>query len=150
MPLHIRDIQTGDTIQVWMRNGLAIQPRRTAKGVLYYAVPNRTGRARAADLTRFWGLVVQNNPDTGTGIITVQVTPYNSRLQAINETVPKQAVLAYSALHRVRKLSAVTYAGRPEVVGDRGTRTTRRPGSVAPFGGTANRPYKTLTEVILR
>lgn len=148
MVLRIQDIQPGDQLQIWMRNGLAICPVVTGKGVPYYKVPARPRRARAGDHTRFFGRVVQNQPDKT--IITVYVSPYNSWRQPTADGIPKQVDLAYSALERVRKLSAVAFEARVKTVGDKATRTTRRPGSVASFGGTDFRPYHTVTEVLLR
>lgn len=148
MPILIQDLQPGDEVQFWMRNGLAIRPIATAKGKPFYITPIQPRKAKNGDLTRFVGWVVVNEP--GKKIITVHVAPFNSWRQPVSDIPPKQVDLAYSALQRARKISAVTFEARQKTLGDKGTRTAVRPGSVAGFGGTAFRPYRTVTEVLIK
>ena len=149
MPIPIQSLKPADEVQFWMRNGLAIYVVVSGKGNKpYYIVPRKPRRARAGDLTRFVGWVVLNDP--AQKIITVHVAPFNSWRQPTRDSPPKQVDVAYSALQRARKISSVTFEARKQILGDKGTKDTRRPGSVAAFGGTDLRPYRTVTEIIIR
>lgn len=147
MPVTIQELAPGDEIQAWMKLGLAIRPARTAKGREYYQVPRKAGTVRAGDLTRFVGWVIRNDPDAA--IITVQVSAFNSWRQPLRDPIPKSADIAYFVFQRVRRFSKHSLEPRPQIVGAYGTKNIRRPGSVAAFGGTDLRPYRTVEEIKL-
>lgn len=148
MPVLIQQLSVGDEVQVYMKLGLAISLRVTAKGKLYYQVPDKPHRARAGDLTRFIGFVLKNNPEQK--VITVQVTPFNSWQQAApTDSVSKTVDLSYTSIQRMRRYSKYAHTQRTQIKGSVGSKDIRRPGSVASFGGTDLRPYRTLEEVIL-
>jgi hypothetical protein len=148
MPIKIQDLVPGDELQIWMRLGLAIRPTVKGDGTPYYMVPPRPGHAKSQDLTRFMGWVVVNQPDTG--VITVHVSPFNSWRQPIPDGIPKQVDLSYTALQRVRKYSKISFEPRTQLIGTVGSKAIRRPGSVAGFGGSDLRAYRTVEDVLLR
>jgi len=131
-----------------MRLGLAIHLTTSGNGTPYYVVPPKAHRARNGDHTRFVGWVVENRPDFR--VIAVHVSPFNSWRQTISDGVPKQVDLSYTALQRVRRFSKISFAARTQLVGSMGNKNVRRPGSVAGFGGSALRPYRTVEEVLIR
>lgn len=147
MSVSIEELLNGDEVQCWMKLGLALRPVRSAKGQAYYKVPSKTERARAGDLTRFIGWVVRNDPNSA--VLTVQVSPFNSWRQPIRQSIPRSADISYTAFQRVRKFSTISVEPRQQILGHRGSKDIRRPGSVAAFGGTDLRPYRTVEEVLL-
>lgn len=132
----IKDLKAGDEVLGFMRLGLALEKRRSADGeTIFRIVPKRPQKASSSALTRWYGLVSSN--DTVTGILKVTVTAVNSQGFAGRESLP--AEVSYTALSRLRIYSKIAFEPRPEKVG--------RPTSKAL--GTAFKPFKTLTEVIL-
>lgn len=127
--------------------GLAIRPARHKTGVPYYKVPRSIQNHKQGDLSRFIGWVAVNRP--ADGILVVQVTQFGPNQRTI-VSVPMQVDLPYSAIRRARLYSAHSIDPGPEVTGDRGTKTTRRPGSIAGFDGTRHRAYRTTEEILLR
>lgn len=148
MAIHITALRPGDELQCWMRLGLALKPVVKGDGTPYYIVPPKPTTAASGDLTRFIGWVVVNDP--GLRYLTLHVSAMNSWQQAVVRGTPRQADIAYSVFQRIRRYSKVTTPGKPEVASTVGGKGWRRPGSIAPFNGTANRPYRTVEEVRLR
>ena len=133
---HIKDLIAGDQVLGFMRLGLALEKGRSADGEsIFRFVPKRPQKASSSALTRWYGFV--NSNDTDIGILKVTVTAVNSLGFAGRESLP--AEISYTALSRLRIYSKISFEPRPEKVG--------RPTSQAL--GTAFKPFKTLTEVIL-
>ncbi len=136
MVIRITDLKAGDEILGFMRLGLALERARRADGeAIYRFVPSRPQKAGPSALTRWHGLVSSN--DTTNKILKVTVTPVNSLMFAGREHLP--AEISYTALSRVRIFSKISFAPRPEKI--------TRPTSKAL--GTAFKPFRTLTEVLL-
>jgi hypothetical protein len=140
-----------------MMPGLALTPKTTRRGVIWQ-VPVRPRPAGVNDLTRFRGTVVNN--DTVNKVLTINVGAVNSQ-GGLSKLAPIgfPAEIHYSAFSRVRLYSQFSLEGTVELPASFGgqiysskllvSRVTRRPGSIAPFGGTASRPYRILTDVRL-
>lgn len=132
----VLELRPGDNILGWMRIGYALKKGRTATGVIYRFVPAKAERFDQDDLQQFTGLVVAN--DTTQHILRVEVSRMNRYLMPVSESLP--AEIHYGALHRLRKVSQVANAPRPQ--------NPRRPTAVAK--GTGYYPYRTVEEVSLR
>ena len=136
MVVRIADLKAGDEIVGFMRLGLALEKARRADGEsIYRYVPSRPQKAGPSALTRWHGLVSSN--DTTNKILKVTVTALNSVMFTGREHLP--AEVSYSSLGRVRVYSTIAFEPKEEKV--------TRPTSKAL--GTAFKPYRTLTEVLL-
>jgi len=138
----IAELVNGNELQCWMRPGLALQTQ--LKGD---TSPSKPGRSGPSDLTRFLGWVIQNRPDIS--VLSLQVVPFNSWKQPVRVAISLTCDISYTAFARVRRYSAISFEAAPETPGAFGGKGFKRPGSIAPFGGTANRPYRTVEEVTL-
>lgn len=135
--IHVTDLQPGDELICYMRLGLALELAAKGDGTPYRRVPRRPQKARSDALTRFTGIVLQNN--TAAGVLTLATTRLDSQKIAVNDRV-LTADVHYSAFKRVQLLSKThtepsnTYGGRP----------TKYEGR-----GTARKAFRTLEEVSL-
>lgn len=133
----VRDLKAGDQVLGFMRLGLALEKGRRADGEsIFRFVPSRPQKASSSAFTRWHGFV--NSNDTKLGILKVTVTAVNSLGFATGkESLP--AEISYTALSRLRIYSKIAFEPKPE--------KSSRPTSKG--FGTAFKPFKTLTEVIL-
>lgn len=136
MPTYITDLKQADEVVCYMRNGLALEKARSAKGVVYRKVPSRTKKAGPAALTRFQGWVIAN--DTTEKVLHVRVQPIGNGLRRTHGEA-FDASIHYGAFSKVLVLSEINYPAKEE--------DTSRPGSVAGFRGTAPKPFRTLVNV---
>ena len=119
-----------------MRLGYALKKGRNPDGSLFRFVPPRAARADIADLSRFTGWVVSNDPGTMTILLHVQANDSQGQLSG-TETL--QALIAYPVFQRVRKFSEIAFEPREE----NPARPTRQ------ALGTNYKAYRTVEEVRL-
>lgn len=148
MAVSIQELSPGDELQCWMRLGLAIHPTVNGRGEPYFMVPSKPQKSGPGDLTRFLGWVITNEPDLR--VITLQISIFNASYRSVRTVPPKAATIAYTALQRVRRFSKTNLAPRVQIVGAVGSKDIRRPGSIAGFGGTDLKPYRTLEDISLQ
>jgi hypothetical protein len=137
--MNVVELVPGNQVLGWMRLGIALVPTRDKGGRLQYVVPSRKRRAVAGSLTAFTGIVSSN--DTAARVLGLQIAPMNSDLRPLLSSSSSIVSIHYSALSRLRLLSEYSFPAREE----EGSPTKK-----AAFGGTAFKPYKTLTEISLK
>lgn len=136
--IHIRDLQVGDEVVCYMRNGYALQTVRNPDGSVIRTVPQKPRVTGTGDLTRCAGLVVNN--DAVKGVLTLECQAMNHAYRSTDAEGTARARIPYTAFKRVQRLSKhaisvrLGYDTRP-------TRTNRY---------TMWRPYHTREDVRLR
>lgn len=111
--IKIADLQAGDEVLGWMRLGLAITTGQRGDGSVYLVVPDKPQKAKSSDLSRFIGQVVANDPDEK--VITIRATKVDTAKIGFNrDRTPRAVSIHYSALRRLRKISAISYEPRQD------------------------------------
>lgn len=138
---HIRELQPGDELICYMRLGLALERAVKGNGSPYRKVPRKTQRARSTALTRFTGIVLNNN--TVAGVLTVQTTRMDSMKIAVGDLVEPSlsADIHYTAFQRVQRLSKFSSPGRTNSYPSRPTSTEGL--------GTQPKAFRTLEEIVI-
>lgn len=136
--MKVTELQPGDEIICYMRTGLALEVAITGKGAPYRYVPKKPQPASISALTRFTGIVINNN--LVDNVLRVQTAQLNSQKIYSNAEPVLVADIHYSAFKKVQILSKVNFEPENPYVG----RPTKYEGL-----GTKRKPYRTLEEVKL-
>lgn len=131
----------GDELICYMRVGLALEKAVKGDGSPYRMVPRRPQRARSSALTKFTGVVTQNN--TVAGVLTCYTTRVDRRKIAVNASneISLSADIHYSAFRKVLRLSKFHTPGRTD-------RYNSRPTSTEGLG-TESKAFRTLEDIEL-
>ena len=119
----IGELVNGDELICYMRLGLALMRVRRKDGTAYRQVPKKPRRTRSLDLTRFTGIVLENNSTTK--VITIMSTVLNSHTIAQSSALepPLRVDVHYTAFSRVQLLSKFHTPGRTDAFPSRPTST---------------------------
>jgi len=135
--VRIQDLNPPDEVYGYMRLGMAVTKVRRVDGSLYAVVPNKPQKAGPDDLTRFQGVVVNNNTDEQ--VLTLYITSTDSMMRAMNKSQSRLRVdIHYSAFRRLRLISQINYPPHDF--------NYTFP---ANFEDAAFKPYRTFTEVLI-
>lgn len=138
--MHITQLRAGDQVLGFMRLGLALTLTTKGDGTPYWQVPRSPRRARSQDITKFIGVVLQNNIDQQ--VLTVQCSAANSMQAPTGASYI--ADISYTALFRLRYISQISIEPTQPVIATVGGKGWSRPGS-----NKRRSPYRTYTEVKL-
>jgi len=138
----ITDIVPGDEVVGHMRMGRALEIRRHKDGSAYREVPTTIRIAPPLALTKFRGVVLQN--DTVARVLTISTVAVGSRLQPEQHGVGLTTDIHYSMFHRLLVFSPHSYPPRDKT--HHSGRTT------LPVNQTINSeylPYRTVVSVVI-
>ena len=135
--IRIQDLEPPNEVYAYMRLGLAVTKVRRVDGSLYGIVPSKPQKAGPDDLTRFQGVVVNN--DTTEQVLTLYITSTDSMMRALNKSQSRLRVdIHYSALSRLRLISQINFEPREDNLT-----------FPANLKDAAFKPYRTFTEVLI-
>lgn len=135
--VRIQDLEPPNEVYGYMRLGLAVTKVRRVDGSLYAVVPNKPQKAGPDDLTRFQGVVVNNN--TTEQVLTLYITSTDSMMRAMNKDQSRLRVdIHYSAFSRLRLISQINYPPHDYNLT-----------FPANLEDAAFKPYRTFTEVLI-